>query len=101
MRPEEKQALQAATIFEPVAGGLRSVEKRLKDMASPASPFVSELLSHVLSSEGKMMRPAITLLAANFHPHETDNPNVTIIWVYESFKTAKAQTEPDTAPASS
>jgi heptaprenyl diphosphate synthase/octaprenyl-diphosphate synthase len=74
MRPEEKQALQAATIFEPVAGGLRSVEKRLKDMASPASPFVSELLSHVLSSEGKMMRPAITLLAANFHPHETDNP---------------------------
>jgi heptaprenyl diphosphate synthase/octaprenyl-diphosphate synthase len=45
-------------------------------MAGQKFPFLAELLTHVFGSEGKKVRPAITLLASNFHPHESPNPAI-------------------------
>ena len=68
--------MQATSIFEPVRESLSNVEYNLKDMAKQKFPFLSELLHHVFDSEGKRLRPAITLLAAGFHPHENKHPEI-------------------------
>ena len=39
-------------------------------MANVRFPFLAQLLGHVFETEGKRVRPAITLLSAGFHPHE-------------------------------
>lgn len=39
-------------------------------MADERHPFLSQLLDHILSSPGKYIRPAITLLASEFHAHD-------------------------------
>lgn len=46
------------------------VEERLRAVGDVSSPYQARLLEHALKSTGKHMRPAITLLAANFNPHE-------------------------------
>jgi len=62
--------MQVTSIYRPVQEGLARVEDRLKDVANLEFPFMAKLLSHVLDTQGKRVRPAITLLAANFHPHD-------------------------------
>jgi geranylgeranyl pyrophosphate synthase len=62
--------LQAISIFEPVQEGLARVEETLKNVAKLRFPFLSELLGHVFDTGGKRVRPAVTLLASNFHPHD-------------------------------
>ncbi len=57
-------------IYGPVQERLTRVENRLRDMANVDFPFLSDLLSHVYCSSGKRVRPAITLLASGFHPHD-------------------------------
>ncbi len=57
-------------IYGPVQERLTRVENRLRDMANVDFPFLSDLLSHVYCSSGKRVRPAITLLASCFHPHD-------------------------------
>ncbi|MCH7626962.1 MAG: polyprenyl synthetase family protein [Chloroflexi bacterium] len=39
-------------------------------MATGRFPFMSTLLDHVFAKPGKRVRPAITLLASNFHDHD-------------------------------
>ena len=62
--------MQTTEIYEPVVESLAKVEERLKGLVRVKFPLLSELLSHVYESSGKRVRPAITLLASNFHPHE-------------------------------
>ena len=57
-------------IYGPIQDRLTRVENRLRDMANVDFPFLSELLAHVYCSSGKRVRPAITLLASNFHTHD-------------------------------
>ena len=86
-----------AAIYAPIQRRLDKVERRLKELArvseiggkrtethpshsslltphsSPPGtgfPFLSKMLTHVYGSSGKRARPAITLLAASFHPHD-------------------------------
>ena len=62
--------MPAISIFEPVQEGLARVEETLKNVAKLRFPFLSELLGHVFDTGGKRVRPAVTLLASNFHPHD-------------------------------
>ena len=57
-------------IYGPIQERLARVENRLQSMSSVDFPFLSNLLTHVYRSSGKRVRPAITLLASGFHPHD-------------------------------
>ena len=61
---------QVASIYAPIQDRLDKVEHRLKELAGVKFPFLSKMLTHVYGSTGKRARPAITLLAASFHPHD-------------------------------
>lgn len=61
---------QVSAIYAPVQQRLDRVEHRLKELAGVKFPFLSKMLSYVYGSSGKRARPAITLLAASFHPHD-------------------------------
>lgn len=64
--------MQAVSIYEPVHEGLERVKERLRAVGDVSSPYQAGLLDHALESAGKQMRPAVTLLAANFHPHDSN-----------------------------
>ena len=57
-------------IYGPIQERLARVEKRLRSMSNVDFPFLSDLLTHVYCSSGKRVRPAITLLASGFRPHD-------------------------------
>ncbi len=56
--------------YEPVSDALERVKGNLLELAEDQSPFLAELLDHVLETKGKRLRPAITLLASRFHPND-------------------------------
>ena len=62
--------MQATSIYRPIQDGLARVEENLTQMADRRFSFMGQLLNHVLESEGKRIRPALTLLASDFHPHD-------------------------------
>ena len=61
---------QVSAIYAPIQDRLYKVERRLKELAGVKFPFLSKMLTHVYGSSGKRARPAITLLAASFYPHD-------------------------------
>lgn len=71
---QDRDALEA--IYEPIQSELAQVETRLLTVASDEDPALMELVGHMMKSPGKRMRPALTILASRFHPHETDFPVV-------------------------
>lgn len=62
--------MHAISIYEPIQEGLTRVEENLKNLGNLGFPFLAQVLSHVFETSGKRVRPAITLLAASFHPHD-------------------------------
>ncbi len=63
------------SIYEPVRRELRQVEETLRQVARDGGfPLLAELLDHTLELSGKQVRPAITLLASSFHPHDRRMP---------------------------
>jgi len=66
--------------YEPVQEELLIVEKKLSDLgdkvSSDAFQTLGELLGNVLEAPGKRTRPAITLLASKFHPHDNEYPHI-------------------------
>lgn len=50
------------------------VEQRLRDLSRVEMPGMPQMLEYVLQTGGKRVRPAITLLASEFHPHAHDLP---------------------------
>ena len=65
---------QIASIYAPIRDGLRQVENRLRGLAQTQRPYLEPLLEYVMTSGGKRVRPAITLLAADFYDHQPENP---------------------------
>ncbi len=65
------QSLTTDIIYEPVKNDLARVDKILKDVAQIDFPFLVDLLDHIIETGGKRVRPAVTILASSFHPHET------------------------------
>ena len=62
--------MQAISIYEPIQERLARVEDSLKNLANLGFPFLAQLLGQVFETEGKRVRPAVTLLASGFHPHD-------------------------------
>ncbi len=60
-----------AAIYSPVEEGLARVIDNLKGLADQQSALLGDLLDHVFEAPGKSIRPALTLLAARFHSHDT------------------------------
>ena len=65
---------RAANIYAPIQGQLANVEDRLRGLSDTDAPYLDKLLDYVLVNGGKRIRPAITLLAADFYPHQQENP---------------------------
>ncbi|HCL26704.1 MAG TPA: heptaprenyl diphosphate synthase [Dehalococcoidia bacterium] len=62
------------SIYAPVQEGLVKVEEKLRSLAKAETSHVKPLLQYVTEAGGKRVRPAITLLAAQFHPHDPARP---------------------------
>lgn len=65
---------KTATIYAPIQPLLDQAEERLHRLAQTATPQLGPLLDYVMAKGGKRIRPAITLLASSFHPHDPKNP---------------------------
>ena len=63
-----------ASIFAPIQPLLEQAEERLHRLARNGTPQMQPMLDYVMAKGGKRIRPALTLLASSFHPHESDNP---------------------------
>ena len=62
------------SIYAPIRSQLDQVEERLGALGRNDVPALEPLLEYVFNSGGKRIRPAITLLASNFYPHDPENP---------------------------
>ena len=62
--------MQSVSFYEPVVERLAKVNASLTEMAEKKHPFLAQLLDHSFSTPGKYIRPAITLLASGFYPHD-------------------------------
>ncbi len=51
-------------IYAPVREDLDALARLLRDELSSDDPFIGELVSHVLTTQGKMVRPALVCLSA-------------------------------------
>lgn len=65
---------RTALIYAPIQSRLAQVEEKLRDLCDTNVPHLAPLLDYVLASGGKRVRPAITLLAADFYQHDAKNP---------------------------
>ena len=63
-------------VYDPVIDRLDKVKKSLIDLIEDRPSFLSELLEHVLYTNGKRVRPALTLLASEFHPNDGRNSEI-------------------------
>lgn len=57
-------------IYEPVLGRLERTVEILAGVGLEEPVYLSELLRHAMTPTGKRLRPALTLLASNFHPND-------------------------------
>lgn len=62
--------------YEPVEDALERVKNALLALAGGQSPFLTEILEHVLDTKGKRVRPAITLLCSRFYPNDGETVEV-------------------------
>jgi len=64
--------LEIADIFEPVQKELSMVQNTMLDATKDDNPRLTEPLAYVLKNEGKLTRPAITLLCGKLHKYNTE-----------------------------
>lgn len=72
---------QTAAIYTPVQSQLDQVETKLHGLRSDEIPDLQPLLNYVLNNGGKRVRPAITLLASDFYPHDPESPIIMAVAV--------------------
>ena len=65
--------MQLSAIYKPVREDLVKVEKELELVSKVNFPWLAELLGYSLKSEGKAIRPALTLLAGKLYHYHLDN----------------------------
>ena len=59
-------------LFEPLAADLERVERKMLEPAHPEYPQLTAVLSTLLDSGGKRLRPALALLAGRFYPADIE-----------------------------
>jgi geranylgeranyl pyrophosphate synthase len=62
--------LELSQIYAPVERDLCQVEDRLQSTTLVDFPHLAELLGHALKADGKLIRPALTLLAGKFYNYD-------------------------------
>lgn len=65
--------MKLENIYHPIRHDLEKVEKKLKIVSQVKFPYLSELLDFSLRSNGKRIRPILTLLAGKFYPTNLDS----------------------------
>ncbi|MEE8419214.1 MAG: polyprenyl synthetase family protein [Dehalococcoidales bacterium] len=69
--------MELEAIYAPIQNDLAEIEDRLKAVSDPEQigdfPHLSELLEYSLRSNGKRIRPVLTLLAGRFYDYDNDN----------------------------
>ena len=65
---------RTVSIYAPVQSELGLVEQKLRGLASNQGDHLRPLLDYVADAGGKRVRPAITLLASHFYPHDAEKP---------------------------
>ena len=56
--------MNLARIYDPVREDLDALQRLLRDELAADDPFIGELVTHVLKTRGKMLRPALVCLSA-------------------------------------
>ncbi|MFC1919043.1 polyprenyl synthetase family protein [Chloroflexota bacterium] len=64
--------MKLITIYKLVREDLGKVEERLKSVSEVEFPYLAELLEYSLRSNGKRIRPALTLLSGKFYDYNLD-----------------------------
>ena len=64
----------AESIYAPVQAKLARVEEQLQELRAASPEHLRPLMDHALGSGGKRVRPAITLLAAECCPGDSEHP---------------------------
>jgi geranylgeranyl pyrophosphate synthase len=64
--------LNTIPLFEPLEAELEQVERKLREPAHPEYPQLTAVLSSLLDSGGKRLRPALALLAGRFYSTDMD-----------------------------
>jgi geranylgeranyl pyrophosphate synthase len=64
--------LNILSIFEPIREELELVEQRLREAVEVEHSFLRPVLSYLLDSGGKRIRPALVILASKFHDADAD-----------------------------
>ncbi|MBI2850710.1 MAG: polyprenyl synthetase family protein [Chloroflexi bacterium] len=65
--------MQLDAIYTPVQDDLARVEARLKAVSQVDFPHLAELLDYSLKSNGKRIRPVLTLISGKFYDYDLDN----------------------------
>ena len=60
-------------IYQPIRDDLKRVEERLRTLCQVDSPLLAELLDYCLQSGGKLLRPALVLLAGRFYHYHPEH----------------------------
>lgn len=55
--------MQISAIYEPIQQDMASVEERIRSLKQSAPPQMADLVEYALRDPGKLLRPALTLLA--------------------------------------
>lgn len=66
--------MEILPIFEPIDKEMEAVEERLRQSVQVENSYLEQILSYVLDSGGKRIRPALVILASKFH--EADGEKV-------------------------
>ncbi|MDD5038120.1 MAG: polyprenyl synthetase family protein [Dehalococcoidales bacterium] len=65
--------MELSEIYRPVQEDLNRVEDMLRTLSRVDSPQLTQLLEHSLKSNGKRIRPILTLLAGKFYDYDLNN----------------------------
>ena len=64
--------MNTISLFEPLAAELDRVERKMREPAHPEYPQLTAVLSSLLDSGGKRLRPALALLAGRLYPTDIE-----------------------------
>ena len=65
--------MELSKIYQPIQEDLAKVEDRLRAVSAVDFPYLSELLDNSLKSNGKRIRPMLTLLSGKFYDYNPDS----------------------------
>ena len=70
--------MKTIALFDPIREDLERVKRKMRQAAQTEHERLTEALQHLLSSEGKYIRPALVILASRFHPAAVSYTHLTL-----------------------